>query len=100
MEREAVAASAEAWSWAIEAAPPFELEGSTLASYLGWLERETGWEIAFANETLAAEATAIELHGDLGPLDPRQTPAEVLPSTEIPYRIEQHRLILGENEIR
>jgi hypothetical protein len=67
------------WRWVLEAAPPFAVEGSTVAELLAWVGRETGWRVRFEDPALAAEAGGIVLHGSLGDLAPDQVPFAVLP---------------------
>lgn len=67
------------WEWVTAAAPPFELEGRTLAELLDWVSRETGWRVRFADRALAESADGIVLHGSLGGVGPDQAPFVVLP---------------------
>lgn len=69
----------DAWSWTLAAGPGFEIDGRSLAAFLVWVERETGWRVRYENPKLAAEATEIELHGDLGDLPADQAAFAVLP---------------------
>jgi ferric-dicitrate binding protein FerR (iron transport regulator) len=59
----------EAWAWTWSAAPPFELEGATLAEFLAWFERETGRAVRLAPATAEA-ARRVRLHGALPALAP------------------------------
>jgi ferric-dicitrate binding protein FerR (iron transport regulator) len=69
----------DAWSWVMAAGPGFALDGETLAGFLGWAERETGWRVRYATPELAAEADTIALHGELGGLPADQAVFAVLP---------------------
>ncbi len=79
IERQAIATGGPLWQWAVEAAPPFALEGSSLADFLAWVCRETGWRLDYAEPGLAAAAAGIVLHGSIARLDPAQALTVVLP---------------------
>lgn len=73
--RRALPGHGGAWAWVVAAAPPFEIEGRTLGEFLDDLGRETGWRFRFTDETRAAGARAIVLHGGV----PRaQRPDQIL----------------------
>lgn len=78
-ERRAVPPHGPVWDWVLAAAPPFVIEGESLAALLGWVARETGWQVRYAEPSLAAAAEDVVLHGDLGGLRPDQAPFAVLP---------------------
>lgn len=78
-EKRTIAGYGPEWEWVLAAAPGFDVEGRTLAEFLDWVARETGWEIRFADEELSASAERIVLHGSLGGLRPDQAPFAVLP---------------------
>lgn len=94
-ERRRVPAWGEEWAWVVEAAPGFEIEGRTLADFLAWTERETGWRVRWADPALAAEAGGIVLHGDLGPLRPDEAPFAVLPGAGLEGRLEPGVLVVS-----
>lgn len=79
LELREIAGHGSEWDWVVNAAPPFEIEGRTLRQLLDWVSRENGWQVRFAEESLAAEAEGIVLHGSLGGLRPDQAPFAVLP---------------------
>lgn len=72
-----------AWDWTVAVAPPFTLEGRSVAEALEWAARENGWKIRWTDDALAREASASRIHGsgqtrdDV--LDPRVVPDLVLP---------------------
>jgi ferric-dicitrate binding protein FerR (iron transport regulator) len=58
--RAVITAHGDAWQWVLGLAPPFELEGRTVAELLDWVSRETGWQVRFADaevERVARETT-------------------------------------------
>jgi hypothetical protein len=79
VERHRVEPFGDAWAWVLAAAPPWRLEGRSLADLLAWVSRETGWRVRYADHSLAETAPGVVLHGDLGGLRPDQAPFAVLP---------------------
>lgn len=83
----------DSWSWLLELAPPFELEGSSVESYLDWVVSETGWTIRYASAEAAERARRAVLHGRLEAVDP--TTAElVLLSAGLASRFEEGELVV------
>ena len=94
VERQVVALHGADWDWVLAIAPPFELEGRTLGEFLGWVSRETGREIRFADESTAIEASAVILHGTVDGLSPADAPAAVLPTCGLRQRVEGDTLMI------
>jgi ferric-dicitrate binding protein FerR (iron transport regulator) len=86
--RDALPADGSGWGWVLAAAPPFAMEGRTLGDYLGWLARETGWTIAYGDDSLRTATASIVLHGSLTGLRPDETPGAVLPICGLAHRLE------------
>jgi ferric-dicitrate binding protein FerR (iron transport regulator) len=82
------------WSWVLAIAPSFEMEGRTLADYLDWLSRETGWRVEFADPAIARESSTIVLHGSVAELRPDETPAAVLPTCGLRHRLSDGTLLI------
>ena len=80
LSRATVPVHGDAWSWVQEIAPSFELEGSTLGEFLGWVGRETGWRVAWADPARATAGARTTLHGSIDGLPPEQALAAVLPT--------------------
>lgn len=80
------------WSWALAAAPVFDLEGANLAEALHWIGRETGLRIEYQDRELAAEAESIVTHGSLDGLTPAQAPELILATAGLGYSIDEERL--------
>lgn len=93
-EREVIPSHGAGWGWVLETSPPFELEGTSLADYLAWLQRETGWRVRYADPDLEREAAGVNLHGSIAGLRPDETPAAVLPGTGLDYRVEGGTLVI------
>jgi len=88
VETETVDLRGAEWDWVLAAAPPFDLEGRTLSDYLAWLSRETGWEVEYADPSIAAGAATIILHGSTSGLRPDESPAAILPACGLRHRLE------------
>ncbi|HEV8241930.1 MAG TPA: FecR domain-containing protein [Thermoanaerobaculia bacterium] len=80
LSRATVPVHGAAWDWVQEIAPSFQLEGSTLGEFLGWVGRETGWRVAWADPARAAAGAGTTLHGSIEGLPPEQALAAVLPT--------------------
>ena len=65
-----ISPAAREWDWAASLAPPFAIEGRTLAAFLDHLAREQGWTFTYADPALARDASRIVLHGSVGGLSP------------------------------
>lgn len=83
------------WHWVLEIAPPFELEGSRLESFLGWVARETGWQLIYADSELEASTGNTVLHGSIAGLRPDQALEAVLPTCGLVYREEGGRITIA-----
>lgn len=79
LDRRLAALHGDDWEWVVATAPGFAIEGRSLAEMLDWVAAETGWGVRYADAGLAAAATSIELHGDIGDLRPDQAAFAVLP---------------------
>ncbi len=88
LTRGPVSISGPQWDWILEIAPAFELEGSRLESFLGWVGRETGWELQFADSGLEVSTAGTILHGSIAGLRPDQALEAVLPTCGLVFREE------------
>lgn len=61
--RRPVSAHGPEWRWSTEIAPPFDIEGRSLAELLAWLTRENGWQLEYATATARGAAAEVLLHG-------------------------------------
>lgn len=75
------------WAWVLDTAPRPAMEGWTLARFLAWVGRETGWEIRFADPGLEASAGEIHVYATLGSLTPEEAPAAVLPGAGLGFEV-------------
>lgn len=76
-EREARGWGAE-WDWVLAASPGYDIEGRTLAEFLVWVGRETGWTIQFEDAAIESRARGIVLHGTIEETRPDEAPFGVL----------------------
>ncbi len=93
-ERRVIPAYGSEWEWVLAASPGFAIEGRTLREFLDWVSRETGWQIRFADASLADSATKIVLHGSVGELRPDQAPFAVLPGAGLKGEIADGTLVV------
>jgi ferric-dicitrate binding protein FerR (iron transport regulator) len=80
MKRRPLAVSGPEWSWVLEIAPAFEIEGRRVVDFLDWVAGETGWSVAYSSPVVEEFAAATLLHGSLGELGPAEAPDVVLAS--------------------
>jgi hypothetical protein len=64
---------------AVEADRSFAFEGRTVAELLAWVERETGWEVRYADPGAAAVAARGIVYGEVPELSPQQAAFTLLP---------------------
>ncbi len=86
-----------AWSWVQQVAPSLDIEGATLAAYLEWVSRETGWEIGFASSELEESVATVRLHGSIEDLTPEESLSVVLPGSGLDWTRDEGRLLLVEH---
>lgn len=82
------------WDWVLEIAPAYELEGSSLPTFLVWVSRETGWSVSYADPTVAATVSGIVVHGSVENLRPDQALEAVLPTCGLTSKLNGGRLVL------
>lgn len=76
------------WTWAMSAAPHFEIDGRSLAEVLRWSCREAGWHLRFADPAVARDAESIVVRGGIGALRADQAPFAVLPGAGLEAELE------------
>ncbi|MGH9381125.1 MAG: FecR domain-containing protein [Thermoanaerobaculia bacterium] len=87
-----VARYGPAWEWTVAAAPGIDIEGRTLASFLEWAGRETGWKLRYADAEAARAAAEIRLQGTIEGLTPDQAVRVVLPGSRFDSRLKEGTL--------
>ncbi len=61
-----------AWDWVQMLAPPFDIEGRTVVSFLDWVSRETGLWVHYVSPEVESFAGTTTLHGSIVGLSPEQ----------------------------
>jgi ferric-dicitrate binding protein FerR (iron transport regulator) len=81
--RSTVAAHDPAWQWAAHAAPLFDINDRTLATFLDWVSRETGRRVVYASQAARSAASDLKLRGSIAGLDPETALSAVLSTTQL-----------------
>jgi hypothetical protein len=74
------------WEWVIDAGPPFEVAGRSMAEILDWVARETGWTVRYEDAALAEAARRMiqQASRELpGAMRPDQAPFVLLPTANL-----------------
>jgi ferric-dicitrate binding protein FerR (iron transport regulator) len=82
------------WDWAAQTAPPVEMEGQTLAAFLGKLAREHGWNVQYADAAVKQEAARITLHGSVIGLTPRDAVEVAVSTSALEHRFDEGTLVV------
>jgi hypothetical protein len=82
------------WDWVMAAAGKLEIEGRTLGELLDRVQRETGWQVRFADPGIEASARRIVLHGGVGALRPDQAAFAILAGAGFDGELEQGVLVV------
>jgi hypothetical protein len=88
----------EEWAWVQAVAPTFDIDGQPLSRYLEWVERETGWEVVFAEPDLEASASTVILGGTIEELTADESLSVILPGSGMGYRVEEGTLLISTAE--
>ena len=83
------------WAWIVRAAPPFQVEGKTLAAFLDWVTRESGRRIEFADDRIRRSSTGTILHGSIDGLTTEEALEVILPACGLTHRIKSERVIVS-----
>lgn len=81
--RERISPQDPQWQWTSKAAPRFDIDNATLATFLTWLARESGRHVVYASPQAEAEARAVKLRGSIEGLDLDAALAIVLSTTTL-----------------
>jgi ferric-dicitrate binding protein FerR (iron transport regulator) len=93
LETRAVASFGADWDWVAKTSPPFVLAGRTLAEFLDWVSRESGYTVTIEGPARAAASTTV-LQGSIDGLTPDEALDVVLPSTGLEHRVVNGHLIV------
>jgi hypothetical protein len=94
LSRRQVAVFGPDWEWILTVAPPFEIEGSTLQAFLGWVSRETGLQPSFADADTEGSSSEVVLHGSILGMRPDQALEAVLPTCRLEHRLDSGILVI------
>jgi ferric-dicitrate binding protein FerR (iron transport regulator) len=94
IDRRALAPDAPHWAWVQEVAPPFDIEGRSVADFLGWVSRETGSPIRYSEPELEDFASETVLYGSMAGLSPTEAPEVVLASCGLVVRRDAESLVV------
>ncbi len=67
-----IAGSGGPWSWVVEAAPRYTVEGRSADEFLMWATRQSGAELKYTTEATHVHAQTVVLHGDVRALSVAQ----------------------------
>jgi ferric-dicitrate binding protein FerR (iron transport regulator) len=87
VSRSAIASSGEHWMWIDAMAPEIDIEDRPLGEFLGWVARETGRQIVYADDNTRRQVAAIRMHGSVRGLAPLQALKAVMASTSLRFEL-------------
>lgn len=94
VERTPISPHGTEWSWVLTTAPPFDLEGSSMWEFIGWVTRETGWQLDTSDPQLERRLKGIMAHGSVEGLRPDEALEVVVPSAGLEYEVQDGVLVL------
>jgi FecR-like protein len=68
------------WEWTMDIAPPFALDGKTVAEFVQWAEGETGLSAKYRSAAVQRLASSTVLHGSVRELRPDVACTAILPT--------------------
>ena len=90
--RRSIATYGEDWAWVEAIAPEFEIENRSVSEFLGWVARETGRHVDFADEHTRELAESTRLHGSIRGLTPLQALARVTSTTTLRFEVQENAI--------
>lgn len=88
------------WAWTVALAPPFEIEGRTMAAFVEHLSREHGWNVRYTDAALARTASSIVLHGSVSGLEPDDALAAALAASDLVHQVRDGELLIARRTAR
>ena len=82
------------WEWTASLAPPMEIEGQALSTFLSRLAHEHGWHVRYADSALARDAAGIILHGSVRGLSSQDALDVAVATSGLGYRLEHGELVI------
>lgn len=89
---ERVPVSDSSWDWAVDLAPPFDIDDRPLLDFLKWAARETGKELVFANDEVRLAVGVTRLHGSVTGFTPSEAIASVQRTTQFQFRMNERQI--------
>ena len=96
LRRDTIATFGEEWAWVERVAPPFPIDGRTLADFLTWVSAQTGREVVFDTPATEALARTTVLRGSIE-LEPMPKLAAVVAITDLSYIIDGRTILISSN---
>jgi ferric-dicitrate binding protein FerR (iron transport regulator) len=93
LRRESIATFGGEWEWAERLAPPFDIDGRTVSTFLAWFEAQTGRTVVFADAAAERTAQTAMLSGSID-LPPLQKLSAVLALTDLTYTLDGERVVV------
>jgi len=93
--RSAISPYDERWNWVSATAPPFNINGRSVAEFMTWVARELGREVVYADAQARAEAERVLLNGSISGLSPEEALAAVLPTTPLRSELRNGQLVVS-----
>ena len=87
-----VASHGPEWNWIDSLAPPVDMDGVTLSTFLERLAHEQGWDLRYGDAVLAREASGIVLHGSVNGLAPADALDVAIATSGLQHRLENGTL--------
>lgn len=87
--RTELASYSPSYDWLSEIGPTYHLEGTSLNEFLGWISRESGLKVEYADPAIQQSSSRIVLHGSVRGLRPEEMPSVVLPVCGLTYELEE-----------
>ncbi len=98
VQRGATPRFGESWDWVAAVAPGIDIDGHSLAEFLGWAGRELGRDVVFTSADVRSEASGVVLHGSIAGLTPRRALEVVLATTRLQAYLDDGHIVIISQE--
>ena len=89
-----IAAHSPEWAWTSRVAPPLEIDGVPLATFLDHVAREQGWTVEYRDAAIARKAETIVLHGSVSDLAPDEAVQVAIATSGLRHRLRDGSLVV------
>lgn len=93
--RSGISPYGERWNWVSATAPPFNINGRSVAEFMNWAARELGRDVVYADAAAQSEADRVLLNGSISGLSPDEALAAVLPTTPLRSDMRNGQLVVS-----